>query len=68
MIGMSLKDKLFGSKILAVGKRKYKKADGATITVTKDIRYTVKDGSSIIHMYDLDDIKSYCKRSTRLGE
>lgn len=64
---MKLKDKLFGSKILAVGKRKYKKSDGAMITVTKDIRYTVKDGSSTIHMYNLDDVKSYCKRSTRLG-
>lgn len=58
---MKLKDKLFGSKILAVGKRKYKKANGATITVTKDIRYTVKDGS-IIHMYSLEDVKHYCTR------
>ena len=48
---MSWKDKLFGSRILAIGRRRYKKADGTTITVTKDIRYTVKDGSSIIHMY-----------------
>lgn len=65
---MSWKGKLFGSRILAVGRRKYKKADGTTITVTKDIRYTVKDGSSIIHMYDLDDVKSYCKHSTRIDE
>ena len=62
---MSWKDKLFGSRILAVGRRRYKKADG-TITVTKDIRYSVKDGSSTIHMYDLDDVKSYCKHSTRI--
>ncbi len=59
---MSWKDKLFGSKIFAVGKRKYKKADGSTITVTKDIRYTVKDGSSTIHMYSLEDVKHYCAR------
>lgn len=58
---MKLKDKLFGSRILAVGKRRYKKADGSTITVTKDLRYTVQDGSSTIHMYDLDDVKHYCK-------
>ena len=64
---MSWKDKLFGSRILAIGRRRYQKADGTTITVTKGIRYTVKDGSSIIHMYDLDDVKSYCKRSPRLG-
>lgn len=63
---MSWKDKLFGSRILAVGRRRYKKADGSMITVTKDIRYTVKDGSSNIHMYDLDDVKSYCKNSTRI--
>ena len=63
---MSWKDKLFGSRILAIGKRKYAKADGATITVTKDIRYTVKDGSSTIHMYELDDVKSYCKHSARI--
>ena len=58
---MKLKDKLFCSRILAVGKRRYKKADGSTITVTKDLRYTVQDGSSTIHMYDLDDVKHYCK-------
>lgn len=59
---MKLKDKLFGCKILAVGKRKYKKDNGTTITVTKDIRYTVKDGSSTIHMYSLEDVKHYCTR------
>ena len=59
---MKLKDKLFGSKILAVGKRKYKKANGTMITVTKDIRYTVKDGGSTIHMYSLEDVKHYCTR------
>ena len=64
---MSWKDKLFGSRILAIGRRRYKKVYGTTITVTKDIRYTVKDGSSTLHMYDLDDVKSYCKHSTRLG-
>lgn len=63
---MSWKDKLFGSRILAIGKRKYAKADGTTITVSKDIRYTVKDSSSTIHMYDLDDVKSYCKHSARI--
>ena len=57
---MSWKDKLFGSRIFAVGKRKYKKTDGATIIVTKDIRYTVKDGSSTIQMYSLDDVEHYC--------
>lgn len=60
---MSWKDRLFGSKILAVGKCRYKKADGTTIIVTKDIRYIVKDGRSTIHMYDLDDVKHYCKHS-----
>ena len=64
---MSWNDKLFGSRIFAIGRRRYKKTDGTTIIVTKDICYTVKDGSSIIHMYDLDDVKSYCKRSPRLG-
>lgn len=60
---MSWKNRLFGSKILAVGKRRYKKADGTTIIVTKDIHYIVKDGRSTIHMCDLDDIKHYCKHS-----
>lgn len=59
---MSWKDKLFGSKIFAVGKRKYKKTDGSTITVTKDIRYTIKAGSSAIHMYSMDDVEHYCTR------
>ena len=62
MSGMSLKDKLFGSRLFAVGRRRYKKAEGSTITVTKDIRYTVKDGSSTIHMYSLDDVDHYCTR------
>ena len=57
---MNLKNKLFRSKLFAVGKRPYKKADGTTIIVTKDIRYTVKDGSSTIHMYSLDDVDHYC--------
>lgn len=60
---MKWEDTLFGSRIFAVGKRRYKKTDGTTITVTKDIRYTVKDGSRVIHMYDLDDVKHYCKHS-----
>lgn len=60
---MKWEDTLFVSKTLAVGKRRYKKTDGTTITVTKDIRYTVKDGSSTIHMYDMDNVKHYCKHS-----
>lgn len=59
---MSWKDKLFGSKLFAVGKRRYEKADRTTIIVTKDIRYTVKDGNSTIHMYSLDDVDHYCSR------
>lgn len=59
---MSWKDKLFGSKLFAVGKRRYKKADGTTIIVTKDIRYAVKAGNSTIHMYSLDDVDHYCGR------
>ena len=62
MSGMSLKDKLFGSRLFAVGRRRHKRADGSMITVTKDIRYTVKDGSSTIHMYSLDDVEHYCAR------
>ena len=62
MSGMSLKDKLFGIRLFAVGRRRYKRADGSMITVTKDIRYTVKDGSSTIHMYSLDDVEHYCAR------
>lgn len=58
---MSLKDKLFSSKVFAAGKREIEKADGTTITITKDIRYTVKDGSRTIHMYDLEDVNHYCK-------
>ena len=59
---MNWKDRLFSSRILAIGRRRYKKADGTTITITKDIRYTVKDGSSTIHMYSLDDVAHYCSR------
>lgn len=57
---MNLKDKLFGSRIFAFGKCCYQSPDGSTIMVTKDIRYTVRDGGSTIHMYDLEDVKHYC--------
>ena len=59
---MKLKNNLFRSKLFAVGKRRYKKPDGTMIVVTKDIRYTVKDGSSTIHMYSMDDVDHYCSR------
>lgn len=59
---MSWKDKLFGRKLSVVGKRRHKKTDGTTITVTRDIRYTVKDGRSAIHMYGLDDGKHYSRQ------
>ena len=41
---------------------KNENSEGETVTVTKDIRYTVKDGNSVVYMYDLDDVKDHCKR------
>ena len=60
---MKLMDKLFrNTRVVAIGKLRYKNSEGETVTVTKDIRYTVKDGNSVVYMYDLDDVKDYCKR------
>ena len=60
---MKIMDKLFRkNRVVAIGKLRYKNSEGETVTVTKDIRYTVKDGSSIVYMYDLDDVKDHCKR------
>lgn len=60
---MKLMDKLFRkNRVVALGKLRYKSSEGGTVTVTKDIRYTVKDGNSVVYMYDLDDVKDHCKR------
>ncbi len=60
---MKLMDKLFrNNRVVALGKLRYKSSEGVTVTVTKDIRYTVKDGNSVVYMYDLDDVKDHCKR------
>ena len=60
---MKLMDKLFRkNRTVAIGKLRYKNSEGETVTVTKDIRYTVKDGNSVVYMYDLDDVKDHCKR------
>ena len=60
---MKLIDKLFrNSRVVAIGKLRYKNSEGETVTVTKDIRYTVKDRNSVVYMYDLDDVREYCKR------
>ena len=54
---MKLMDKLFrNNRVVAIGKLRYKNSEGETVTVTKDIRYTVKDGNSVVYMYDLDDV------------
>ena len=49
---MKLMDKLFrNSRTVAIGKLRYKNSQGETVTVTKGIRYTVKDGNSVVYTY-----------------
>lgn len=44
---MRLVDKLFGrSRILTVGKLHYQSHDGEPVTISKDLRYTIRCGNS----------------------
>ena len=60
---MKLMDKLFAKNPRSTrGKLHYRNAAGEIVTITKDIRYCITDGSSHIHMYSMEDVEEYCKK------
>ncbi len=64
--GMSWKDKLFGSRLLPSVDADIRRLKAPRSPSPRTSATTVKDGSSTIHMYGLDDVESYCPHSTRI--
>ena len=59
---MILIDLLYGrSHNNAKGKILLRNRSGESVTVTKEIRYTVTDGHSNIHINSYDDLLQYCR-------
>lgn len=59
---MTLIDLLYGrSHNSTKGKLHLHNRSGGPVTVTKEIRYTVTDGYSNIHINGYDDLLQYCR-------
>ena len=59
---MNLTDVLYGSSLnSSKGKIHLCNRSGAPVTVTKEIRYTVTDGQSNVHVNGYDDLSEYCR-------
>lgn len=59
---MNLIDLLYGRKHdSAKGKIHLQSSSGEPVTVTKEIRYTVTDGQSNVHINGYDDLSQYCR-------
>ena len=59
---MNLIDLLYGRKHnSSKGKMHLQSRSGNPVTVTKEIRYTVTDGQSNIHINGYDDLSEYCR-------
>lgn len=59
---MNLIDLLYGrSHSSAKGKIHLRNRSGEPVTITKEIRYTVTDGYSNIHINGCDDLLQYCR-------
>ena len=60
---MKLVDKFFGkSRILTLGKLHYQSRDGEPVTISKDLRYTIRCGNSTLRMYEWQDVVDHCKK------
>lgn len=61
---MKLIDRLYGrNKNSAKGKIHLRNRSGDPITVKKEIRYTVTDMQSSIHINGYDDLSEYCRNA-----
>lgn len=59
---MNLIDLLYGGKHdSAKGIMHLRNQAGAPVTVTKEIRYTVMDGASNVHINGYEDLSQYCR-------
>lgn len=59
---MNLIDLIFGKNHdSAKGKLHLRNCSGDPVTVTKEIRYTVTDGQSNVHINGYDDLSEYCR-------
>jgi len=57
-------DLLYGGKHdSAKGKLHLLNRTGDPVTVTKEIRYTVTDGASNVHINGYEDLAQYCRRA-----
>jgi len=59
---MNLIDLLYGRNLNSTkGKMHLRNRSGEPVTVTKEIRYTVTDGYSNVHVSGYDDLSEYCR-------
>jgi hypothetical protein len=59
---MNLIDLLYGKNHdSAKGKLRLQNRAGEPVTVTKEIRYTVADGASHVHINGYEDLSQYCR-------
>ena len=61
---MNLIDLLYGKNHDSVkGKLHLVNRSSSPVTVTKEIRYTVADGASHVHINGYEDLAQYCRRA-----
>jgi len=59
-----LTDVLYGKRRTnAKGKLYLVNRSGEPVTVTKEIRYTVTDGASHVHINGYEDLTQYCRKA-----
>lgn len=57
-------DLLYGRRRSSVkGKLYLVNRSGSPVTVTKEIRYTVADGASHVHINGYEDLAQYCRKA-----
>lgn len=61
---MKLIDLLYGRNYNSIkGKLYLRNRSGSPVIVTKEIRYTVTDGQSTVHINGYDDLSEYCRNA-----
>jgi len=61
---MKLIDLLYGKNHNSIkGKLYLRNHLGVPVIVTKEIRYTVTDGQSTVHINSYDDLSEYCRNA-----
>lgn len=52
---------LFHIHWIVFGSITYTNQDGQPVTITKEVRYCIMDGTSCVHVEDTVDLLEYCK-------